>query len=103
MNDATNDIYRDIENEVINDIVRDTAYDVRHTEYNQVNQVQFNSIEKQAQNKFLDTIILDQLLRKYVKQNGSVVDVDDLSRFLDGKCPRFFLSFYPCQYHICLL
>lgn len=84
MNDATTDIYRDIENEVIQDIVRDTAYDVRHNEFDQVHQVQFNSIEKQAQNKFLDTIVLDQLLRKYIKQNGSVVDVDDLSRFLDA-------------------
>lgn len=89
MNEATNDIYRDIENEVIRDIVRDTAYDVHQNQRTQVNEVQFNAIEKQAQNKLLDTIVLDQLMRKYIKQNGSVVDVDDLSRFLDGNKVRF--------------
>ncbi|CAF0980946.1 unnamed protein product [Rotaria sordida] len=84
VNDATNDIYRDIESEVIREIMRDTAYDVHSSQRNQIDQVQFNSIEKQAQNKLLDTILLDQLTGKYIKQNGSVVDVDDLSRFLDA-------------------
>jgi hypothetical protein len=28
---------------------------------------------------------LDQLTLKYIKQNGSVVDADELSRLLDGK------------------
>jgi hypothetical protein len=98
MNDATNDIYRDIENEVIKEIVRDTAYEMHSSQRNQIDQVQFNSVEKYAQNKLLDTIFMDQLIKKYVKQNGSVVDVDDLSRLLDGKfsfpknfSPRFCL------------
>ena len=30
-------------------------------------------------------MFIDQLVGKYIKQNGSIVDVDDLSRFLDGK------------------
>jgi hypothetical protein len=85
MNDATNDIYRDIETEVIREILRDTAYDIHHSQTSQINQVQFNSIEKHAENKLLDTLSMDQLIGKYIKQNGSVVDVDDLSRFLDGK------------------
>ena len=85
MNDATNDIYRDIEAEVIKEIVRDTAYDVHNSQRTEVNHVQFNSVEKHAENKLLDTIFMDQLIKKYIKQNGSVVDVDDLSRFLDGK------------------
>jgi hypothetical protein len=85
MNDATNDIYRDIETEVIREVMRDAAYEVHNSQRNQVNEVQFNSVEKHAQNKLLDTITMDQLILKYIKQNGSVVDVDDLSRFLDGK------------------
>ncbi len=84
MNDATNDIYRDIETEVIKEIARDTAYDVHNSQRNQVDEVQFNSIEKHAQNKLLDTIFMDQLIGKYIKQNGSFVDVDDLSRLLDA-------------------
>lgn len=94
MNDATNDIYRDIESEVIREIVRDAAYDTHQTQSYQVNQVQFNAIEKHAQNKLLDTIYLDQLISKYIKQNGSVVDVDDLSRFLDGNIFYFYLKIY---------
>ena len=85
MNDATTSIYRDIEDEVIREIVRDTAFDVHQSARNQVDQVQFNAIERHAQNKLLDTLFMDQLMIKYIKQNGSVVDVDDLSRFLDGK------------------
>jgi hypothetical protein len=46
--------------------------------------MQYNAIEQYAQNKLLDTICMDQLIGKYIKQNGSVVDVDDLSRFLDA-------------------
>lgn len=84
MSDATNDIYRDIENEVIKEIIRDEAYDIHHSQSGQVNQVQFNSIEKHAQNKLLDTIFMDQLIGKYLKQNGSFVDVDQLSRLLDA-------------------
>lgn len=84
MNDATTDIYRDIENEVIKEIVRDEAYDIHSSQRNQVNQVQFNSIEKHAQNKLLDTLCMDQLIGKYIKQNGSFVDVDQLSRLLDA-------------------
>jgi len=84
MNDATNDIYRDIETEVIREVMRDTAYDIYNSQRNQVDQVQFDSIEKHAENKLLDTLCMDQLIGKYIKQNGSVVDVDDLSRFLDA-------------------
>lgn len=84
MNDATTSIYRDIEDEVVREIARDTAYDMHQSVRNQVDHVQFNAIEKHAQNKLLDTMMMDQLMMKYVKQNGSVVDVDDLSRFLDG-------------------
>ena len=78
-------------------MVRDTAYDVHNFQRTHVNQAQFNSIEKHAQNKLLDTIFLDQLIGKYVKQNGSIVDVDDLSRFLDGKnflILKLFVLFY---------
>ena len=94
MNNATTDIYREIESEVIRDIARDAAYDVHHSQRHQVNEVQYNAIEKVAQNKFVDTMCLDRLVDKYIKQNGSVVDVDDLSRFLDGK--HLSLSFC-CQ------
>jgi hypothetical protein len=90
MNDATTDIYRDIETEVIKELMRDAAYEVYSSQRNQVDEVQFNSIEKHAQNKLLDTLVMDQLIVKYVKQNGSVVDVDDLSRFLDG---NYYLDF----------
>ena len=95
MNEATTSIYRDIENEVIKEIARDTAYDVHRSAQTQVDQVQFNAIEKYAQNKLLDTMLMDELMKKYIKQNGSVVDVDDLSRFLDGEtssCSLFFSS-----------
>ncbi len=51
----------------------------------QKDQVQYNEIEKYAENKLLDTICLDELILKYIKQHGSVVDIDDLSRLLDGK------------------
>lgn len=85
MNDATNEIYRDIETEVVRELMRDAAFDIHSSQRHQVNQVQFNSVEKLAQNKLLDTVFLDQLIGKYIKQNCSVVDVDDLSRFLDGK------------------
>ena len=78
------DIYQDIESETIGELSRETAYDTTSTEKKFVSQVQLNSISKHAQNKLLDTIVLDQLIRKYIGQSGSVVDVDDLSRFLDG-------------------
>lgn len=65
--------------------MRDTAYDIHSSQKTKVDEVQFTSVEKLAQNKLLDTIFIDQLIGKYIKQNGSVVDVDDLSRFLDGK------------------
>lgn len=42
-------------------------------------------MEQYAQNKLLDSICLDQLIRRYVKQTGSVADVDDLARLLDGR------------------
>lgn len=89
MNEATTSIYRDIENEIVREMVRDTAFDVHQSARNQVDQVQFNAIERHAQNKLLDTVFMDQLMKKYIKQNGSVVDVDDLSRFLDGKFSSF--------------
>lgn len=92
MNEATTSIYHDIEDEVVREIVRDTAFDVHRTARIEVDQVQFNSIERHAQNKLLDTIAMDQLMKKYIKQNGSVVDVDDLSRFLDGKSSSLSLS-----------
>jgi hypothetical protein len=47
--------------------------------------MQYNAIEQYAQNKLLDTICLDELILRYIKQNGSVVDIDELSRLLDGK------------------
>ena len=94
INDVTNDIYHDIESEAIRELMRDTAYEAHNSQRNQTNQVQFNSIEKHAQNKLLDSIFIDQLTGKYIQQNGSVVDVDDLSRFLDGKCFLFILFEY---------
>jgi len=57
----------------------------------QRNQIEYNTIEKYAQNKVLDTICLDELISKYLKQHGSIVDVDDLSRLLDGK--ELFIEF----------
>ncbi len=91
-----NAIYHDIESETIRELTRDTAYDVKTTQNKHVSQVQLNAIEKHAQNKLLDTIFLDQLIAKYIRQNGSVVDVDDLSRFLDGNCllAYLFSEFY---------
>lgn len=79
-----NDIYRDIESETVGELSRETAYDTQTTEKKFVSQVQLSSIDRHAQNKLLDTIFLDQLIGKYIRQSGSVVDVDDLSRFLDG-------------------
>jgi hypothetical protein len=55
----------------------------------QRHQIEYKTIEKYAQNKVLDTICLDELIIKYIKQNGSVVDVDDLSRLLD--CKELFI------------
>ncbi|CAF0934366.1 unnamed protein product [Adineta steineri] len=83
-NTVHNDIYHDIETETIRELSRDTAYDAQNTEKTYVSQVQLNAIEKNAQNKLLDTIFMDQLIVKYIRQKGSVVDVDDLSRFLDA-------------------
>jgi hypothetical protein len=57
----------------------------RNIHHNQVDQVQYNAIEKYAKDKLLDTTCLDQLIVKYLKQHGSIVDVDDLSRLLDGR------------------
>jgi hypothetical protein len=57
----------------------------RNIHHNQVDQVQHNAIEKYAKDKLLDTTCLDQLIVKYLKQHGSIVDVDDLSRLLDGR------------------
>jgi len=55
----------------------------------QRHQIQYKTIANYAQNKVLDTICLDELILKYIKQNGSVVDVDDLSRLLD--CKELFI------------
>ena len=88
MNDATLEIYRDIESEVIREIARDTAYDVHRSQRHRDDQVQTNAIDQHAQGKLLETIHLDQLIGRYVQQNGSAVDVDDLARFLDGEHQR---------------
>ncbi|CAF3886951.1 unnamed protein product [Rotaria sp. Silwood2] len=63
--------------------MNDPTYDIYHTSRQPFDQVQYNAIENHAQNKLLDTICLDQLIIKYLKQNGSIVDVDDRSRLLD--------------------
>ncbi|UJR23104.1 hypothetical protein I4U23_026126 [Adineta vaga] len=81
---AMHEIYHDIESETVGELSRETVHDTTNTEKKFVSQVQLNSISKCAQNKLLDTIFLDQLIGKYIRQNGSVVDVDDLSRFLDA-------------------
>ncbi|CAF0990634.1 unnamed protein product [Adineta ricciae] len=94
------DIYQDIESETIGELSRETAYDTTSTEKKFVSQVQLNSISKHAQNKLLDTIVLDQLIRKYIGQSGSVVDVDDLSRFLDGT--HTYLNLYIFFIHVIL-
>ncbi|CAF0802727.1 unnamed protein product [Rotaria sordida] len=60
-----------------------TTYNIYNTSRPQVDQIQYNTIEDHAQNKLLDTICLDELIQKYLKQNGSIVDIDDLSRLLD--------------------
>lgn len=41
-------------------------------------------MEKVAQNKLLDTVLLDGLIYRYLKQTSSTADFDDLSRLLDG-------------------
>ena len=50
-----------------------------------IDQTQYNAMEKYAQNRLLDTICLDELLRNYLRQTGSSVDVDELSQLLDGR------------------
>lgn len=85
MNHVTTDLYRDLENEVIEELVRNDADDIHRSGRTEVNEVQFRQIEKHAENKLLDTIMMDQLIGGYIKQNGSNVDVDDLSRLIDGK------------------
>ena len=63
----------------------DTRRDVQKQ---RINQNQYNLVEQYAQNKLLDSICLDQLIRRYVRQTGSVVDTDDLSRLLDGRTKK---------------
>lgn len=42
-------------------------------------------MENYAQNRFLDTVHLDELLRNYHRRTDSNVDVDGLSQLLDGR------------------
>ena len=51
----------------------------------QIDQVQHNAIQTYTEDKFLDTILLNQSLVKYLKQHGTAVDTDEISRLLDGK------------------
>lgn len=57
----------------------------RHGNY-QMDDNQSNAIDQQLKSKLVDNLILNQLLTKYIGHNGSSVDVDHLSRLLDGKC-----------------
>jgi hypothetical protein len=64
---------------------RTNTYKSQNPPLQRVDQNQLNDMEKYTQNRLLDTVCLDQLLIKHLKQTGSVVDVDDISRLLDGK------------------
>ncbi|CAF4156904.1 unnamed protein product [Rotaria socialis] len=64
--------------------VIDNYDDMYDTSQRPIDEVQYRAIENHAQSKLLDTILLDQLTRKCIKQKGSSVDVDDASRLLDG-------------------
>ncbi|CAF4791364.1 unnamed protein product [Rotaria sp. Silwood1] len=81
---------RELSSQTLNDrprrvpIMDDTTYNIYNTSRQQVDPVQYNAIENHVQNKLLDTICLNQLIIKYLKQNGSIADVDDLSRLLDA-------------------
>ena len=85
MSNATNDIYREIESEVIREIAQNAAQDFQLSQRRQVNRVQYDAIEKQAKSQLVDSMLFDELIGKYLHQNGSIVDIDLLSRFLDGK------------------
>lgn len=71
-----NDNRRDIRTENI----LETTYNKQRTD-----KTQHSTMEKYAQNRLLDTICLDELLRNYLRQTGSSVDVDELSQLLDGR------------------
>lgn len=55
----------------------------RHGNY-QMDPNQSNAIDQHLKSKIVDNLLLNQLLSKYIGQNGSEVDVDSLSRLLDG-------------------
>ena len=58
-------------------------------ETNRVDPVQYKAIEQQMQHKLMDTLMLNELLSKQIKQNGTAVDTDDVSRLLDGTAATF--------------
>jgi hypothetical protein len=74
-----------VKNNTKHEVMHHTTYKVQSPPKQRIDQNQYNSMAQYAQNKLLDTMCLDQLLFKYLKQTGSIVDVDDLSRLLDGK------------------
>lgn len=51
---------------------------------------QSNAIDEQTKSKFIDHLLLNQLISKYLGQNGS--EVDSLSRLLDGRESSFLFS-----------
>ena len=72
---------------------RTTTYKSQNPPVQRIDQNQLIAMEKYAQNRLLDTVCLDQLLRKQLKQTGSVDDVGDMSRLLDGKQSIIWLKF----------
>ena len=55
----------------------------RHGNY-RMDDNQSEAIDQHLKSKLVDNVLLNQLLAKYIGQNGSEVDVDSLSRLLDG-------------------
>lgn len=52
---------------------------------NRFDQKQTQAIDEAVDNHLLDALHMNNLIAKYLRQNGSKVDVNDLSRLLDGK------------------
>ncbi|CAM4763104.1 unnamed protein product [Rotaria magnacalcarata] len=84
------DMFRELDNQEYSHqshqvfTVTDNYDDMYDTSQRPIDDVQYHAIENHAQSKLLDPILLDQLIKKCIKQKGSSVDMDDASRLLDG-------------------
>ncbi|CAF1082251.1 unnamed protein product, partial [Didymodactylos carnosus] len=76
---------------VMNDIERHTRYADNKPRNDQV---QLSTMPKDAENKLLDILCMNELTRKYLNKNGFVADNDDQSRFLDGTMLNVLIQKY---------